>query len=161
RRAPGRGGAHRDSSFQTVSLGHYADGGAAVRAPSTRGARGRTGVANPHAAHRAKFAIRGRGTAPAPSCRRQGRTMKRKSIFLTALWTSIALAAPAHAQDFRGEDQISGSLGGRVALHDAESGGLFAAEYGHRLSKLTWLDLELDLGFGGGRVCFLDRGGGV
>jgi hypothetical protein len=87
--------------------------------------------------------------------------MKTTSIIFTALLTSIALAAPAHAQDFRGADQVSGSIGATMGLHDAPGGGLFAAEYGHRLSYLTWLDLELDMGFGGGRNCFVDRAGGV
>ncbi len=87
--------------------------------------------------------------------------MKTTSIIFTALLTSIALAVPAHAQDYRGVDQISGSLGGRVGINGATGGGLFAAEYGHRLSNLTWLDLELDMGFGGGRTCFVDRGGSV
>ncbi|HJZ88399.1 MAG TPA: outer membrane beta-barrel protein [Polyangia bacterium] len=87
--------------------------------------------------------------------------MKTTSMILTALLTSIALAVPAYAQDFRGADQISGSLGGRVGLHDAEGGGLFAVEYGHRLSNLTWLNMELDMGFGSGRTCFVDSSGRV
>jgi hypothetical protein len=77
-----------------------------------------------------------------------------------ALFVSLAFAAaPSYAQDFRGEDQMSGSLGGQVGLHGAPGGGLFAAEYGHRLSWDGWLDMELDMGFGGGRACFIDNGG--
>src|SRR5262249_21286617 len=95
------------------------------------------------------------------SSRRKERMMKTKPMILTMLLSAIALAAPARAQDFRGADQISGSLGATVGLHDAPGGGLFAAEYGHRLSNFTWLDLELDMGFGGGRNCFVDRAGAV
>src|SRR5262249_4105701 len=87
--------------------------------------------------------------------------MKTKWIIVTALLMSTALAAPAHAQDSLGADQVSGSLGATVGLHAAPGGGLFAAEYGHRLSNITWLDMELDMGFGGGRDCFVDRAGNV
>jgi hypothetical protein len=87
--------------------------------------------------------------------------MKRVSLS-AALFIGIAFAAaPSYAQDFRGEDQISGSLGGQVGLHGAPGGGLFAAEYGHRLSSATWLNMELDMGFGSGRACFVDNGGNV
>jgi len=87
--------------------------------------------------------------------------MKTRSMILTPLLMTMALAAPVRAQDWRGADQISGSLGGTVGIHGAPGGGLFAAEYGHRLSNMTWLGFELDMGFGGGRNCLVDNTGVV
>src|SRR5215471_9071249 len=88
------------------------------------------------------------GHGACSSVGRKERMMKTRSMILTPLLMTMALAAPVRAQDWRGADQISGSLGGTVGIHGAPGGGLFAAEYGHRLSNMTWLGFELDMGFG-------------
>ncbi|HJZ87667.1 MAG TPA: outer membrane beta-barrel protein [Polyangia bacterium] len=82
-------------------------------------------------------------------------------VTVLTLAVALTLGPAVQAHNFRGENELSGGLGGQVGMHDSPGGGLFAAEYGYRLSQITWLNLELDMAFGGGRDCFVDRAGFV
>ena len=82
-----------------------------------------------------------------------------KTILLLAALVGAPLTASAH--DFRGDNELSGMVGGQIGIHDSPGGGMLASEYAHRLSQLTWFDLQLDLSFGGDRDCFINRAGYV
>src|SRR5262249_56766685 len=47
----------------------------------------------------------------------------------------------------------SGAIGGQVGVNAARGGGKLLNEYGYRMSNITWLNLQLNFAFGGGRDC--------
>src|SRR5215471_15860406 len=67
-----------------------------------------------------------------------------------ALWSA---PAAARAHNFVGTNELSGAIGGQVGVNAAPGGGKLLNEYGYRMSNITWLNLQLNFAFGGGRDC--------
>jgi len=73
----------------------------------------------------------------------------------TLLCTLGLLLAPqaARAHNFTGSNELGGMIGGQIGVHEAPGGAKLFNEYGYRLSNTGWLNLQLNLTFGGGRDC--------
>jgi hypothetical protein len=88
--------------------------------------------------------------------------MKKLIMTVVAL---VSMTSLAHAQARRGavggEDEIDAMIGGRVGVQNSPGGGLVGTEYAHRLSQMTWFDLQLDMSFGGTSNCFVNQRGFV
>src|SRR5579884_3900770 len=76
----------------------------------------------------------------------------------TMLSILMLVSGVAYGQG-RYDDELSGNVGGQVGLHDSPGGGMFGAEYAHRVSRDAWFDAMVDGTFGGNRVCFVDNAG--
>jgi hypothetical protein len=82
-----------------------------------------------------------------------------RSTLLVAALACLPRAASAH--HFTGDNELGGMIGGQAGLHDGPGGAGLFTEYGHYLSGIAWLNLQLNFAFGGDDGCYLDRGGFV
>jgi hypothetical protein len=79
----------------------------------------------------------------------------RRHLYLAAVVVGLGLtgARAARAHNFTGNNELGGMIGGDIGVDKSPGGLRLLNEYGYRLSRITWLNLQLNLTFGGGHDC--------